>query len=292
MVLVWLIKEEGWLEKVSSFSFQNPLSVDSIFIGTLEKMGILIIAKSWHSVQRTQDNKTDCENSLLLEYLFTNNVFLFLDWLRDWTSVWLTLLLRVAGLSALRGEEADEQREQGAGDRLQRQQAHQLWLHLPGRVHRQESEEHLPRGAAHQGAGGGQQCHGLNHRLHCSGASQPSHHPGNISWCYPIVHWSNDLTRLMVTTLVLKLISLDWAVIDSGYKLNIYFAPNSSICDFYMSSSEGGLCRWMIIDCVECFYQSDRVWRHFIFATGCVQMLFADHSQKLSSIDGSHLERI
>lgn len=89
-------------------------------------------------------------------------------------------MLCSARLSSIRGEEADEQREQGPGHRLQRVQAHLLRLHLPGRLHRQESEEHLQCGAADQGASRGQQCYSLNRGLHCPRSSQSSHHPGLI----------------------------------------------------------------------------------------------------------------
>ena len=43
-------------------------------------------------------------------------------------------MLGAARLPALRGEEADKQREQGPGDRLQRLQAHLMRLNIPGDI--------------------------------------------------------------------------------------------------------------------------------------------------------------
>ena len=87
-------------------------------------------------------------------------------------------MLRAARLPALRGEEADHEREQGAGDRLQRLPADLLRLHLPGRVHGALPAQHLQRGAADQGARGRQQRHRLHRGIHRPGATQPPHHPG------------------------------------------------------------------------------------------------------------------
>ena len=89
-------------------------------------------------------------------------------------------MLCSARLPPIGGEEADEQREQGAGDRLQRVQAHLVRLRVPGRVHGQESPQHFQRGAADQGARRGQQRHRLHGGLHRPRASQPAHHSGDL----------------------------------------------------------------------------------------------------------------
>ena len=56
----------------------------------------------------------------------------FSDQIRDWSQVRLPSVLCAARLPAQRGEEADKQREQGPGHRLQRLQAHLLRLSVPG----------------------------------------------------------------------------------------------------------------------------------------------------------------
>ena len=100
------------------------------------------------------------------------------DQLGDGAAVRLAPVLRAARLPALRREEADHEREQGAGDRLQRLPADLLRLHLPGRVHGALPPQHLQRGAADQGARGRQQRHRLHRGLHRPRAAQPSHHSG------------------------------------------------------------------------------------------------------------------
>ena len=57
----------------------------------------------------------------------------FSDQIRDWSQVRLPSVLCAARLPAQRGEEADKQREQGSGHRLQRLQAHLLRLSVPGK---------------------------------------------------------------------------------------------------------------------------------------------------------------
>ena len=57
----------------------------------------------------------------------------FSDQIRDWTQVRLSSVLGAARLPAKCGEEADKQREQGPGHRLQRLQAHLLRLRVPGK---------------------------------------------------------------------------------------------------------------------------------------------------------------
>ena len=113
------------------------------------------------------------------EFVLSLN-FLFSDQFGDRTPLRLPALLCPAGLSSLGGEETDQQREQSPGDRLQRLQAHLLRVSLPGCLHCEEPQEHFPRGAADQGAGGGQQCHRLHCRLHRTRPSKPAHHSGNI----------------------------------------------------------------------------------------------------------------
>ena len=54
------------------------------------------------------------------------------DQVGDRSQVRLPSVLRAARLPAQRGEEADQQREQGAGDRLQRLEAHLLRVCVPG----------------------------------------------------------------------------------------------------------------------------------------------------------------
>ena len=56
------------------------------------------------------------------------------DQVGDWPEVRLPAVLGAARLPALRGEEADQQREQGPGDRLQRLQAHLMRLNIPGDI--------------------------------------------------------------------------------------------------------------------------------------------------------------
>ena len=68
-----------------------------------------------------------------LDFLTEVNIKLFyLDQVRDRPQVRLPAVLSAARLPAQRGEEADQQRKQGAGDRLQRLEAHLLRLRVPG----------------------------------------------------------------------------------------------------------------------------------------------------------------
>ena len=121
------------------------------------------------------------------------------DLCRNWPARGLPSLLRLAGLPAQRGEEADQQCQQGARHRLLRLPSHLVRVRLPGGetigtsdtftfliflvtgcLHCSESAQYLACRAGDQGAGGGQQRHRLHRGLHRARPAKPAHHTGAV----------------------------------------------------------------------------------------------------------------